>query len=41
MVATVLFAFVVVVVLLFVPPEGTQERVEPARRDFPVPRTDQ
>jgi hypothetical protein len=36
MVAMVMFAFVVVFVLLFVPPEGTQEWVEPARLDFPV-----
>jgi hypothetical protein len=35
MVATVLFAFVVVLVLLSVQPEGTQERVELARLDFP------
>ena len=35
MVVVVVFAFVVVFVLLSVPSEGTAERVEPARRDFP------
>jgi hypothetical protein len=36
MVVVVVYAFVVVVVLLSVQPEGTQEQVEPARLDFPV-----
>jgi hypothetical protein len=35
MVAMVMFALVMVLVLLSVQPEGTPERVEPARRDFP------
>jgi hypothetical protein len=33
--------FVVIFVLLSVQPEGTPERVEPARRDFPMLTTTQ
>jgi hypothetical protein len=36
MVAIVIFAFVVVFVLLSVPPAGAPEQVESARLDFPV-----
>jgi hypothetical protein len=41
MVAMVMIAFVVVLVLLSVQPEGTSEQVEPARLDFPVRMTAQ